>query len=123
VVLFIWLAKPTVVLPPVVITVPQSSPLNAVTRQMNNDLQVKVRTDGTAVVTSTGTELAQLDYNPTTLANTIKIAQQVAVPPETSRNIRLIPYLFPQATMNAIATGWALYNFLPVETTFKIVPQ
>jgi hypothetical protein len=67
--------------------------------------------------------LAQLDYTPATLANTINIAQRVAVSPDTIRNLKLIPYLFPQATMNAIATGWALYNFLPVETTFKIVPQ
>jgi hypothetical protein len=122
VVLFIWLAKPTLVLPPVTITVPESSPLNAITRRMNNDLQVKVRTDGKAFVTSAGTELGEVAYTPATLANTLRIAEKALVPPETSRNIRVIPLIFPRETMNALATGLALYYFLPVETTFRIIP-
>lgn len=118
--LYIWLAKPTLVLPTVTVALPQAS-MDAIKQQTKlNDIQLRVRSDGKAYVLGDGKQLAQVDYTPETLSNTLRIAGKVAAPPPPYMTaLSALPGVFPNLTTNALLTGLAAYYFLPLETTIR----
>lgn len=123
-VLYVLIAKPTLVLPTITIALPKSSPLIALKEQIkSNELHLVLRTDGKAFFVSDGKELAQVDYTPATLGNTVRIAQKTVVSPETNRIIRFIPLVFPDLIANAMSFGSTAFYVLPLEITFRFIPS
>lgn len=121
-VLYVMIAKPTLVLPSVTIALPEASPLIAFKGQIkSNELQLKLRTDGKASFVSDGKELAQVAYTPATLASTIRIAEKTLLSPDTVRMVRFIPVVFPDLTASALSFASTAYYVLPLEITFRFI--
>jgi hypothetical protein len=122
VVLYIFVAKPTLVLPTVTVVLPQASPLNAFARQLNfKELRLQVRTDGKTFVVADGKELAQVAYTPASLNNVIQLSEKFLLPRNAASAIRPIPLLFPAWAANLSATGLTIYYVLPIEMTVRII--
>lgn len=120
VVLYILIAKPTLVLPTVTVRLPQDSVLQVYQRQLDiNQLDLRVRTDGKMIVLADGRELGYLTYTPASLSNALQVAGKVALPESTARTVRLIPVVFPALTSNLLLTSMAGYYVLPMEITFR----
>lgn len=122
-VLYVFFAKPTVVLPSVPIPVAGAVALkNIVDSQNANGLDVRVRTDGKIIAEVAGKELAQVGYTPQTLGNTISLAEKVAVPPSASATVRLAPALIPGLRALILNSALSAYYLLPVEVNLKLIP-
>ncbi len=122
-VLYVLIARPTLVLPTVTVAVPQSSPLNAYQRQANiNELNLRLRSDGKAFIVGDGQELGQIQYTPRTLSNALNLAQRMSLTPDTIRNIRLFPLVFPGLASHLLTTGMTAYYVLPLEITVRFIP-
>lgn len=120
VVLYVLIAKPTLVLPTVTVRQPQGSVLQAYLRQLNvNQLDLRVRTDGKMIMLADGRELGYVTYTPATLSNALQVAGKVAMTEDTARTVRLIPVVFPALTSNLLLTSMAGYYVLPMEITFR----
>jgi hypothetical protein len=119
---YVLLAKPTLVLPTIVMVSPQNSAMYVYQKQLKiTQLDVKLRTDGKVDLLGDGKDLATMVYNPVTLGNTIAIAKKVALPPAWSRALGYIPYLFPHLALNTFLTSQTIYFVLPIEMTVRFV--
>jgi len=119
---YVWLAKPTVVLPPVNIAMGANSPLIAMKRQLGVDqLDLQTRTNGTVSILADGTELGYLSYDPNTLKRAANIATDVSLTPNQQTQIKLLPYVFPGLASNAFLAAQALYYALPFQLTLRLV--
>jgi hypothetical protein len=119
---YVLIAKPTLVLPTIVMVSPQNSAMYAYQKQLNiTQLDVKLRTDGKVDLLGDGKDLATIAYNPVTLSNTLEIAKKVALPASTARAIGYLPILFPHLALNTFLTGQTVYFVLPIEMTVRFV--
>jgi hypothetical protein len=123
-VVYVFVAKPTVVLPSVSIAVPGAVALKNIVEQQNaNGLDVRVRTDGKIIAEVAGKELAQVGYTPQTLSNVVGLAEKVvAVPPSTVATIKLAPMLIPGVRTLLLNSAITAYYLLPVEVNLKLIP-
>jgi hypothetical protein len=119
---YVLIAKPTLVLPTMVMVSPQNSAMYTYQKQLDiTQLDVKLRTDGKVDLIGDGKDLATIAYNPVTLGNTLDIAKKVALPPATVRAIGYLPILFPHLALDTFLTSQTIYFVLPIEMTVRFV--
>lgn len=122
-ILYVFFAKPVLVLPAVTVPLSEGNSIGAFQRQLKiNELNLVLRTNGKVAVNADGQQLASLSYTPVSLSNTSNLVQPFVL---TDNNIkavlRTVPFLFPALASNASLTGLTLYYVLPVEITVRFV--
>ncbi len=121
--LYVWIAKPVLVLPAYTVTLPENNTLGLFQRQIKaKELTVQVRTNGKVVINADGQELAHVSYDLASLSNATDLAVKTSVPANYKTGITILQYLFPQLTWNAYMTGLSMYYALPVEITVRFIP-
>ncbi len=121
-VLYLFIAKPVLVLPAVTVPLSEGDPIGAVQRQMKvNELNLVLRTNGKLAVNADGQQLASLSYTPVSLSNTSNLVQPFVLTDNIKTVLRTVPFLFPALASNASLTGLTLYYVLPVEITVRFV--
>ena len=122
VVIYVFLAKPVLVLPTITIPLSENNVIGAYQRQLRiNELNIIVRTNGKLSITADNQQLANLSYTLDSLNNSSDLAQQMFLPSLTRTTIRLFPFLFPQEAWKMYLSGLYLYYVLPVEINIRIV--
>lgn len=122
--IYVLLARPVLVLPPITIPVSGSNAIGAYQQQLGiNELNATIRTDGNLVVTADGQPLARFSYTLASLNNSSDLAQQMLLPPSVRTTVRILSYLFPQVASNVYLTGLCVYYFLPVQVTIRILRE
>lgn len=121
--LYVWIAKPTLVLPTITVSLSQNDPLGQFQRQLKaNELTVRVRTDGKVVINADGQPLANVSYDIPSLATATDLAFKTAMPPTAKTTMTVLQYIFPQLTWNLYISGLSMYYTLPVEITLRFIP-
>ena len=120
--IYVFLARPVLVLPTVTVPVSENNTMGAYQRQLKiNELNVILRTDGKLAINADGQQLARLSYTPVSLNNTKVLALQTLLPQGAIIALRPLQFLFPALTSNVYLTGLCLYYVLPVEITIRFV--
>lgn len=119
---FVYLFKPTLVLPMVTIALPENNALSAYQRRLAiQQLDVRARSDGKFLLVADGKELGYVSYNLRSLMNAVNLAEKMSLSPRTVSAIRWIPILFPDLTWNIILVSQTSYSTLPIEITVRFV--
>ncbi|MCC7164254.1 MAG: hypothetical protein IT331_17295 [Anaerolineae bacterium] len=120
---YVLFAKPTVVLPSIPISIAGAAPLKSIVESQNaSGLDVRVRTNGKIIAEVAGKQLAQVDYNPQTLGNSVGLVERMAVPQTASAAVRLTPALIPGLRTLLLNSALTMYYLLPVELNLKLIP-
>lgn len=121
-VLYVYIAKPTLVLPGITVALPPTIPLKGYMQQEKiSGLDVRVRTDGKIIANAGAKELAIINYTPLTLANSIYLAEKMLLPDPYKTTIRLVPIIFPGLTLNLLSIGMTAYYILPIEMNVRFI--
>lgn len=121
-VLYVYIAKPTLVLPGVTVALPPTVPLKGLLEQQKiSGLDLRVRTDGKIFANAGSTEIARIDYTPLTLANSLFLSEKMLMPDPYKTAIRLVPILFPGLTLNMLSIGMTTYYVLPIEMNVRFI--
>jgi hypothetical protein len=119
---FVWIARPSLVLPTVTIPLADNNSLGLFERQLKiSALDVVVRTDGKISVRGDGQQLADLSYTFASLSHTADLAERTLLPRSVRTSLGVIPLVFPRLAWNALLSSFTMYYILPVETTVRFV--
>lgn len=121
--LYVWIAKPTLVLPTVTVPVSEANSIGLIQRQLKiGELNLKMRTDGKILINADGHDLGYAAYTPVSLQNLATILTRVSLTPTQKMGVTVFSYIFQRLVWNVYLTGVSLYYALPVEITFRFIP-
>ncbi len=121
--LFVWIARPVLVLPTVTVPLSSSYGIGLVQRQLKvNELSLRVRTDGKLILNGDGQELGHVSYDLVSLKNAANLAQTTLLSSDVRTGVSVFLNLFPQVTWNFYFTSLSVYYGLPVEITIRFIP-
>ncbi len=130
-VLYLLIAKPVIVLPPVTVSLPADHPLqNYLTLLKIRQLDVTLRTNGRLSLAADGQRLGFLSYNLDSLRNAMELASRLLLPQSvgaaalglTTPLLLLVcfPFLLPPFAWNLVMAGLWAYFIIPVEFTLRL---
>lgn len=120
----IFIFRPSVVLPTVVIVPEANSPIRAYQQQLGvKQFDMRIRTDGKVYLGADGKDAGYVSYNPTSLGNALRLASRTTLPHNVQTVLEWLPIAFPRLTTDTLLTSQVLYSVLPVELTLRFVNQ
>lgn len=127
-ILYLVLARPVVVLPPVTVALSENNALAAYERLLKVDeFDLTLRTDGRLSVAANGQRLACLSCNLDSLKNSADLAGRFLMPPLATLLAGgvllwvVFPLVLPHLVWGLVLAGLYVYYILPFELTLRLV--